>query len=139
MTMTQLVPATSGTTAQGSLQLPPPAARPIIKRLKAELNQVNASLRTQQSNELNGTSGAFKGMTGSILKTAGAFGLFFGGMELVNQFRNLLGTANDFEQAMSNLSAITGATGDDLQYLSDKARRDGCHHHPVRSADGRGL
>jgi len=94
------------------------------KKLKTELTQVNGLVR-QQRVEMNSTGTAFNSMTANIVKTAGAFGLFFGAMEAINQFKNLIGIANNFEQSMSNLSAITGASGDDLQYLSDKAREMG--------------
>ncbi len=41
---------------------------------------------------------------------------------LVLAFRQIVGTFNDFEERLDNLSALTGLAGDDLEWLGEKAK-----------------
>ncbi len=93
-----------------------------FKRLQAELQQVNA-----QMSKLNLTSKA----TGfSIGKMADGFNRYLGiaaafsasiiGTTL--QFRKLIEEFNAYEKAVSGLSALTGLQGEQLEWLSMKAK-----------------
>lgn len=45
--------------------------------------------------------------------------------EIRDAYMDCINTAGDFEASMSNVEALSGATGDDLQALSDKAKEMG--------------
>ena len=64
--------------------------------------------------------------TSLTLKTATNFLVgFFGAFAAVNVMRNAIRTTAQFEQSVADLSAITGATGKQLEYLSDAAKEFG--------------
>jgi TP901 family phage tail tape measure protein len=94
------------------------------KELRQELLKVNRTISDQRK-EIGGSSGVFAGLGKTVGKVAGAFGLLLGGTELIAGFKKLIGLSADFEQSMSNLSAITGATGNDLKFLETEAKNIG--------------
>lgn len=51
----------------------------------------------------------------------GAFGVTLGAGALAAVFKGAFDTIKEFEQSVADLSAITGASGDDLEYLKNKA------------------
>lgn len=95
---------------------------------------VNASKSLKQS--LSSTTSGMKGFslqsnaTGNVLtslasKAAIAIGAFVGIRQAVNFGKDVVKTGMEFEQGMANVSAISGATGDELKALSEKAKEMG--------------
>jgi TP901 family phage tail tape measure protein len=92
------------------------------KKLDAELSKVNARYR-----ELSGNAKA-TGLTMSGM--ADGFNKYFGMLTmgiasvtgLILSFRKLVDTFNDYEKKMDNLSALTGLTGENLDWLSQQAK-----------------
>lgn len=66
-----------------------------------------------------------KGTSTSILQTVGrlgaSLGLVFGAREVIRGVFSSIQAFNEFEASLSSLSAITGATGADLDFLKEKA------------------
>ena len=85
------------------------------KALKNELNGVNNEMRQQQS-FLTRAADKFNNYFGIITAGAATFaGLILAGKKAVETF-------NQFEERVSNLSALTGLEGDQLEWLSEKAK-----------------
>lgn len=96
-------------------------------RLEVQLREVNNELLNQRTVLRGGLGG--KGFFGNISKEmsslAASAGIFLGAQGIVMGFQKLIGASSEFEQSISNLSAITGATGEDLEKLEEAARRIG--------------
>lgn len=60
-----------------------------------------------------------------FVRLSAGLGAFLGGRLIAQGIDNFVETAKVFEQSMADLSAITGATGKDLEYLSDAAKEFG--------------
>ena len=95
---------------------------PQYKALQAELRAVNnrmKELRGQAANTGMSVGGLAKGFNKyfSIIATvtASMTGLVF-------SFKKAIDTFNDYDAAVSNLSALTGLTGSNLDWLSEKAK-----------------
>ena len=91
-----------------------------IKKLNAELNRnnkildLNASKLGKLKNNIGNYKSALSGLGTALGITAGVAGL-------VSVFKGAFNTVKNFEQSIANLSAITGATGKDLDFLKNKA------------------
>jgi TP901 family phage tail tape measure protein len=83
------------------------------QEVKGRLDETTAAAK--------GTQSAFGKLKAESLAIAGAFGIAFGVNQVINFFKSSSAAAEDFEKALSSLSALTGATGDDLQYYADQA------------------
>jgi TP901 family phage tail tape measure protein len=96
------------------------------RELRTELHSVTTEL-TRQRRALNppGGGGFFDGLTASLRNFGAAAGIMFTAGGIIQGFRSVINNASEFEQSMSNLSAITGATGDQLTELEMAARRIG--------------
>lgn len=95
---------------------------------KSELSKNLVDLRKRQSEyreelgltntALNRTGFSVKQMATSIVA---AFSIGSVVSSFVGGIKSAFKTINDFEQAVADLSSITGASGDDLKYLKDQA------------------
>ena len=94
------------------------------RELRSELLRVNQVLQ-QQRQGLQGTTSFFGGLKGSIKELASSAGIMLGLAGAFEAIRKSFTVATDFEQSMSNLSAITGATGEQLKQLEEGARKIG--------------
>lgn len=86
-----------------------------------QLKQRQADYRNElglTSTSINKTGFSIKEMTSSIIA---AFSIGSIVTAFVGAVRGAFKTINDFEQGVADLSAITGAAGDDLKYLKDQA------------------
>lgn len=68
---------------------------------------------------------AFQQTAQTVKATLAGFGIGFGALELVRGVQFVMRTMMDFEATMSEVKAITGATGDELKALEADARRLG--------------
>jgi TP901 family phage tail tape measure protein len=94
------------------------------KQLEKQLIDVNGRIRTQAM-ETKGLTSAWSKAAGTI-KNFGLIGAgIFTARGMISGLRTTIAVASEFEQSMSNLSAITGAVGEDLDFLRDKAREMG--------------
>ena len=97
---------------------------------------INASNNLKSS--LGGSTSGMKGLgsqstsAGNILtslasKAAVAVGAFVGVRQAVDFGKDVVNTGMQFEQGMANVSAISGATGGELEALSAKAKEMGAN------------
>lgn len=95
-----------------------------LDRADARMNSAAGSARKLGSESDRATKQMRTGFGGAAtaIKTASAALAAFGVMRGV---RAVIDDVRQFEQAISNLSAITGATGEDLKFLSDQAKEIG--------------
>jgi TP901 family phage tail tape measure protein len=93
-----------------------------FKRVDAELQKINARMRelrtgSQQTGvSLNGLAQGFNKYFGIITAFSASI------LGTVLSFRKLVEQYNEYEKSVSNLSALTGLTGSELEWLSDKAK-----------------
>jgi hypothetical protein len=73
------------------------------------------------SKELKG----FTDMSATASKALAAFGIGFGIYEVASGIKNAIGVMAEFEKTMSEVKAITGATGDEFNRLREDALRLG--------------
>lgn len=111
-----------------ALQREVEATKEEIKKLQKEANSANAALQKVSD------------VTGKIGKTATKIGK---GMSVVSAGIGGVATAAvkttaDFESAMSNVQAISGATGEDMNSLKEKAREMGAQNKIFCNRSGRG-
>ncbi|RLC97583.1 MAG: phage tail tape measure protein, partial [Chloroflexi bacterium] len=91
----------------------------------ANVNRLDNSLERLER-QGNKTSRGFQSSTARIAKGAiVATAAIVAVGKAIDAVFGAIDTFRDFERSISNLSAITGATGDDLDYLSDSAKRLG--------------
>jgi hypothetical protein len=99
---------------------------PGFKEKSAQAKILNERYRTMSS-EMRGVQASGKGMFAGM---ADGFNKYFGMVTaiaasltgVVLGFRQAITTFNDFEERVSNLSALTGLLGEELEWLSDKAK-----------------
>jgi len=84
-----------------------------IQRNEKVIRQNDASIGRFQRNVGN-YAGAFKSFGASL-------GIMGGAFILANGIKNSINKIKDFEKAISNLKAITGAAGKDLEYLKNQS------------------
>ncbi len=85
--------------------------------VKRSLDDVKGSAKT--------TENRFKSLTGSARKMGLLFGGGLGIAGLIAGMRSGIATSIQFGASISNLSAITGATGRDLAFLTEKSKEIG--------------
>ena len=86
-----------------------------LAKITAELNRTRGVMRQSEgfwSNMANGANKYFNVIAGGIAALAG----------FVFSFRQVIQTFNDFEQRLDNLSALTGQSGENLEWLGKKAK-----------------
>jgi len=91
-----------------------------IAPLDAKLKQIDASAGQFQRNVGNYPK-VFGGVVDSLKSFAGALGLVGGVSLIANTFKSAIGTIRDFDQSIQDLSAITGASGADLEKYKEAA------------------
>lgn len=79
-----------------------------------QIRNIDNNIKTLSSNIINGLGGAFAKVSGVIATT-------FAGVGAVSSVKEFA----SFEQGMKNVQAVSGATGEDLKKLTDKAREMG--------------
>jgi len=88
-----------------------------IKSLKAILDQHRQDISNVEKGwtmqKLGDTFNRYQALAMGVIATVTG---------LVLAFRQIVGTFNDFEERLDNLSALTGLAGDDLQWLGEKAK-----------------
>lgn len=94
------------------------------KRLTKEINKNTIALKRQDKaigrsqRNVGNYIGALKRFGGSVM---GALGITAGIYMVINGIKKLISISSNFEKALSSLSAITGAVGDDLEFFKQKA------------------
>lgn len=92
-------------------------------KFKAGLKDAQSTL-SEFTNQSNNAGTRFEAL-GSSLKTVGSTITTAVSLPLLALGAGAIKTASDFEAGMSKVSALSGATGDDLKMLEDKAREMG--------------
>lgn len=92
-------------------------------KFKAGLKDAQSTL-SEFANSSNNAGTRFEAL-GSSLKTVGSTITTAVSLPLLALGAGAIKTASDFEAGMSKVSALSGATGDDLKMLEDKAREMG--------------
>ena len=92
-------------------------------KFKAGLKDAQSTL-SEFTNSSNSAGTRFEAL-GSSLKTVGSTITTAVSLPLLALGAGAIKTASDFEAGMSKVSALSGATGDDLKMLEDKAREMG--------------
>lgn len=87
-----------------------------LRMCAQQIQDFNSSTKST-SEKLTTLGGTFKTMGASLTKTFT--------LPLLAVGAGAIKTASDFEAGMSKVSALSGATGDDLKMLEDKAREMG--------------
>lgn len=110
----------------------------ILARLSVQIDaqtaQFGAALRLleQQTNKFGGaikaqttTLSNFEKRVASIQRGLGSLGVAFGAFQIASIVQNSIRTIADFEQQIATVSAIAGATGNELNQLREDALRLG--------------
>lgn len=92
-------------------------------KFKAGLKDAQSTL-SEFTNQSNNAGTRFEAL-GSSLKTVGSTITTAVSLPLLALGAGAIKTASDFEAGMSKVSALSGATGDDLKMLEEKAREMG--------------
>ena len=92
-------------------------------KFKTGLKTAQSSL-SEFTNKSNNAGTRFEAL-GSSLKTVGSTITTAVSLPLLALGAGAIKTASDFEAGMSKVSALSGATGDDLKMLEEKAREMG--------------
>lgn len=90
------------------------------RRAKREFETLDNKLRKVNDAARDGRRdvGRYGKALSGLRSVALRLGLAFGGLRVI---RNVFSTVADFEQSLASLSAITGATGKDLDFLKEKS------------------
>lgn len=90
------------------------------RKLRKEITTLDSRLKRVDANvgQFQRSVGNYGKAFGKVTGVLRNFGLAVGGLAVV---RNIFTTVKDFEQSIANLSAITGATGKDLDFFKEKA------------------
>lgn len=98
----------------------------IVAHLKLDMNEWNNNLN-QASDSLKETTENFRGLTagGEALQSVGKTLSASITAPVVALGATVLKTGSDFEASMSNVQALSGATGEELEQLEKKARELG--------------
>lgn len=89
---------------------------------KSKTYEIAFALNGKTNSSLNKTFNGANKMMGALAKTAASLGATLAGGAII---KDAVLTYADFEQAMANVSAITGETGDNLKQLETTAREMG--------------
>lgn len=89
-------------------------------RISAQTAEFGKAMRSVSS-DLKG----FTSVAQNANKLLAAFGIGFGVVQIIQGIKNAIGVLADFEATMSEVRAITGATGDELAALEQDALRLG--------------
>ena len=99
-----------------------------VAGFKRDMGKARADLRSNTARMNRSLAKLDKGLA-SVSRSAKGFGaalgLTAGAAAFVGAVRGIVRASSEFETAISSLSAITGATGEDLEFLSDRARSMG--------------
>lgn len=99
-----------------------------VATFKKDLGKASANLRSntaKMNKSLIKLDRSFKKSTSAVKSFSTALGLTAGVAAFAAAVRGVVRTGAEFESAISDLSAITGATGKDLEFLSEQARQMG--------------
>lgn len=91
-----------------------------IDRLDTSLKKIDKSVGQSQRNVGNYTS-VWGRLGGTLKSVASGFGLVGGVMGAVSLIRNSFGVIVDFDSAIANLGAVSGASGEELEKLRNSA------------------
>lgn len=91
-----------------------------IDRLDTSLKKIDKSVGQSQRNVGNYTS-VWGKLGGTLKSVASGFGLVGGVMGAVSLIRNSFGVIVDFDSAIANLGAVSGASGEELEKLRNSA------------------
>jgi TP901 family phage tail tape measure protein len=96
----------------------------LIRIINAQDNEVKGLRKSmgEHQKEVGRYGLAMKNLGSQILST---FGIMASVAGVIQIFRSLIGTTRDFSKAVSELSAITGATGEDLEFYKQQAKEIG--------------
>jgi hypothetical protein len=89
----------------------------LIIQIAADTSKFGPALKASQTQ--------FLSFIGSVKNAAGALGVAFGAVQVFNGIKAAVGIMADFERTMSEVRAITGATGDEFKSLEQDALRLG--------------
>jgi TP901 family phage tail tape measure protein len=104
---------------QNQLRKLPPESEEFAKKSE-QFKNVRANMKSVKD-EMYGTQNAMSGMITKLGPMAAAFGVAFGVKTVINFLKDSSNAAKNFESALSSLSSITGATGEDLQFYKEQA------------------
>lgn len=98
-----------------------------IKKAQKEFERLDVKVKNADhtvgdfSKNVGNYPTSFKGAIGGLKNLAGAFGITAGVTAFVSGLKDAFNTIKKFDQGIADLSAITGASGKDLDYLKNKA------------------
>ena len=92
-----------------------------LKKVRDRYNQVRAEVKGFAADQ-SALGKFFTTFKNGLFGALGAISGFIGLNSVIQVFQNFVQTNKEFEASLSNLSAITGATGEDLDFLSGKAK-----------------
>jgi TP901 family phage tail tape measure protein len=87
--------------------------------LETEAKKTSSNIKAELS---EGFKGLGSSITGGIIGGGVASGVQAGAQAIVGAFKAVIDTGSEFEQKVAGLSAITGASGPQLDDLADRAR-----------------
>lgn len=90
-----------------------------------KLRQADNEINRRRSLLTGNGAGFFAGIGGAIKKIAPIAGIFLGAQGIFEGIKKSIGASSEFEQSLSNLSAITGAVGSELKFLENEAKNIG--------------
>lgn len=99
-------------------------AETVLAKMAVEISANAAKFTTA----VNQAQGQFKGLTSAVAsanKILSTFGVGFGAFAIINGLKSVVGIMSEFEATMSEVRAITGATGAEFQSLEKDALRLG--------------
>jgi hypothetical protein len=99
-------------------------AETVLAKMAVEISANAAKFTTA----VNQAQGQFKGLTTAVQsanKILSTFGVGFGALAIIQGLKSVVGIMSEFEATMSEVRAITGATGDEFQALERDALKLG--------------
>lgn len=99
-------------------------AETVLAKMAVEISANAAKFTTA----VNQAQGQFKGLTSAVQsanKILATFGVGFGAFAIFQGLKNIVGIMSEFEATMSEVRAITGATGDEFKALERDALKLG--------------
>jgi TP901 family phage tail tape measure protein len=87
--------------------------------LETEAKKTSSNIKAELS---EGFKGLGSSITGGIIGGGVAAGVQAGAQAIIGAFKSVIDTGSEFEQKVAGLSAITGASGPQLDDLADRAR-----------------
>lgn len=104
-------------TLQGRLSQSTAEERAQFQQLETVINN-NLNQINQYNTVIAKTSGTIKGVVTQILGSLGLVGAIY---IVISAIRDFINVNKEFESSLSKLSAITGATGSDLEFFKEQA------------------